>query len=372
MRTRFCCRLGSVLCAAAVVLWLIAGLWITSAASADGMLTLVCKTTDNAPLNGMYWHIYRVGEKNAANQLVMEGAFEEYPIYLEDWTADSMSEAASTLENYVVLDHILPMQSGTIGADGTVSFEGLEAGLYLLSGERLMQNDMLYIPSPMLVEMADSDEAGKEVADLTVYAKYQALRRPTVSDQVYRVRKIWRFDDSFAQLRPVELKVGLYCNGTLEETVVLNQENDWTYEWAGDATSEWRVKEIEVPGDYTVIYRNNETQYVIVNNRWTVDSSGVVSRPTETMTTTTTTTTTTGTETTTTTEGTTTASATTTQTTTKTTTGKTTTTTSTRKTTTTTSSVKLPQTGQLWWPVPVCGASGLVLFVIGWRLNQKK
>ena len=386
MRTRFCCRLGSVLCAAAVMLWLIAGLWLTSAASADGVLTLVCKT-ETAPLTGMYWHIYRVGERNTNNQLVLEGDFADYPVYLEDWSADSMSEAASTLENHAVLERFVPMQNGAVGADGTVSFSGLETGLYLLSGERFIDGDTVYIPSPMLIEMTASDEAGKTVKDLTAYAKYQVLRRPTVSDQVYSVRKIWRFDENYAQIRPVAIKVGLYCNGELAETVTLNQANDWRYSWSGDATSEWRVKEIDIPENYTVIYRGNETQYVIVNNKWTVDSSGVVSRPTETMTTTTTTTpTTTITSTTTTTMTETgtvptvttavTTSAATTTTPQTTTTGKTTTsqttTSTTKKTTTTTSSEKLPQTGQLWWPVPVCGASGLVLFAIGWRLNKKK
>ena len=36
------------------------------------------------------------------------------------------------------------------------------------------------------------------------------------------------------------------------------------------------------------------------------------------------------------------------------------------------SSEKLPQTGQLWWPVPVLSVSGLVLVALGMRVSMKK
>ena len=32
---------------------------------------------------------------------------------------------------------------------------------------------------------------------------------------------------------------------------------------------------------------------------------------------------------------------------------------------------KLPQTGQLWWPVPILAGAGMILFVIGWILHRK-
>lgn len=32
----------------------------------------------------------------------------------------------------------------------------------------------------------------------------------------------------------------------------------------------------------------------------------------------------------------------------------------------------LPQTGQLWWPVSVLAAGGMLMYVIGWKLNRKR
>ncbi|MCD8341160.1 MAG: peptidase [Clostridiales bacterium] len=45
-------------------------------------------------------------------------------------------------------------------------------------------------------------------------------------------------------------------------------------------------------------------------------------------------------------------------------------TTTTTETTKTTTSSKLPQTGQLNWPVPVLAVGGLALFALGWGLNR--
>lgn len=380
MRIRFCSRLGSFLCAVAVVFWLMAGYWLTAAAAADGMLTLVCKS-EGAPLTGMHWNLYRVGEKNANGLVVLEGKFADYPVYLEDYNASAMQDAADTLENYAVLDKIEPLQSGIVSEDGTLAFAGLETGLYLLSGTRLNKGQQIYLPSAMLVEMVPSEEEGQTVGDLTAYAKFEVVERPTESDRVYRVQKVWKYDYNLENLRPVELEVGLYRDGVLFETVILDNSNDWTYSWKSDSTSEWRVKEISVPGDYMVVYRGNETQFVIVNNRWTVESTGLISRPSVTQTTTSATTTSTTASTTSgtvlvtiiSTDETTTTTTATQTTTTTTTTGQTTTGSSLPpSTTTTTGGGKLPQTGQLWWPVPVFGAGGLILFAVGWRLNKKK
>lgn len=382
MRMRLCCRFGSVLCAAAVVLWLIAGLWISSAAAADGTLNLICMAED-MPLTGMQWNLYRVGERNSNHQLVLQDDFASYPVWLdaEDMAASDWQDAADTLENYAVLDGISPMQSGIVGEDGTVSFSGLDTGLYLLCGQRLMVDEKIYVPSALLVEMTASEEGGTTVSSLTIHAKYQMLRRPTVSEQIYRVQKVWQNDEDLPQLRPVTIDVGLYCNGVLVQTVTLSRDNQWTYSWRGDALSEWRVKEMNILGDYTVVYRDNETQFVVVNSRRTIRESSVTSSTTTTTTTETTTTsaetthttlTTSQTTGTTTTSSGTTTSASLTATSKQTTTGTTTVTTVTTQRTSASGGGSLPQTGQLWWPVPVCGAGGLILFAVGWRLHRKK
>lgn len=114
------------------------------------------------------------------------------------------------------------------------------------------------------------------------------------------------------------------------------------------AHDNWKVKEVDIPKDYTVIYRSNETQYVIVNTHKDFDDS---EQPPATETSTTSTNSSL-TE---------------------------TTTVSSLKTedsdlpeTSTSSSEKLPQTGQLWWPVPLLAGGGILFIAIGLRIRSRK
>lgn len=83
---------------------------------------------------------------------------------------------------------------------------------------------------------------------------------------------------------------------------------------------------MQVPENYGVVYRENETQYVVVNT---------YNKPETPVTTSSTTVTASSTN------------------------------------NTSSGSEKLPQTGQLWWPVPILTACGLIFIFIGIRLRAK-
>lgn len=369
MRSVLCRKLGAALCTVAAVLWLIASLWITSAASGKGSIELVCKS-DGSPVVGMEFNLYRVGEFTD-DTIELQGNFKDYYIYVPELTSTALQDAASTLENFAVIDRITPDAYAMVYESGVVNFTGLADGVYLISGNRLSYGNKLYTPVPILIEVKDGEA-------VTAYAKITVRQKPTVSEQMYRVKKVWQYDDAYIQLRPTSIDVEIYRNNVLMETIVLDEGNDWTYDWSADTEGVWRVKEINIHNDYKVVYRNNETQFIIVNTRWVNYLPTTTTTTTTTTSSTTTTTTTSATTTVTETETTTSADKTTTSTTVSVTSGtttsktSTTTTTTSKGTTTTTSTGKLPQTGQLWWPVPVCGAGGLVLFAAGWRLNKKK
>ncbi len=329
------------------VFGMIGGLNFNVSAEGTGSAELICQSDDD-PLIGMTWRIYYVGSRSG-NELNLGGDFSEYAVTFGDMSADALMAAASTLENYAILDGIKPYDNGVTDSDGKVKFTNLQTGIYLVSGDKLSVGEGTYVPAPMLVEVS------KREPDVVAYPKFTDVLDSGFERMT--VKKIWENDENYLEDRSVSIDVELYCNSELKETVTLNEKNDWTYSWDAKIGDTWRVLEIDIPDNYTVTYRSNQTQYVIVN---TYDSPIVTTTTTTTSTSVTTTTTSDDTvqpasQTTTVSETTTLSKS----------------TIASKSTTTSKSESKLPQTGQLWWPVPILALGGIIFVGIGFSMISR-
>ena len=301
-------------------------------------ITLICRK-DETILTGMQWNLYRIGERSG-NSFKLTGDFAGYPIDMSSITEENVEQTAKTLESYAVADGIAPINSGETGENGELTFSGLSSGLYLAVGRTLKVGSKYYVPSSLLLEASDKDVSFS-------YDAYPKFFYATLGNTIgsYTVRKVWVNDSADNAAHPTYVTVDLYCNGELNDTVTLNEENNWEYRWKElDPTNNWHVAERDIPVDYTVIIDFNSTQYLIKNS---YNSTGTSS------------------------------STTTTSTTTSSVTGVTTTTvithTNITKPPTTTSALPpLAQTGQLWWPVIPLSAGGLILISLGSLIKTKK
>lgn len=346
MNTRFQ-KTGAVVTLLGVMLWFFAGICMMTAYAEDkndGSLSLNCVSEDEV-LAGMKWNLYKVGYRDG-DKYQLSGDFEEYQISLDDTTSTGLSDAASTLENYVIIDRISPLMSGETDSYGKLDFTDLEQGLYLVCGKLLKVDKTSYIPEPFLVEIGQEEDGTNQ--NYIINPKFFHFGVLDQMDADYTVKKIWRNDANQLQDRTVSISVEMYKDGEYFETVVLDESNNWSYTWTDKAHTDWRVKEVDIPENYTVVYRSNETQYAIVNTH----KFGIGDQPPET---TSTTGTFTATETTTTTIK-----------------SVTTVPVPEKPQTTTTIKGKLPQTGQLWWPVPVLAGLGIILISIGLRIRSRK
>ncbi len=372
MRTKLGRHASLLLCTLGLLLWMIAGAMLPAFADTQlGSLTMHCKTPDDVILNGMEWSIFRVGDRNADGQLELQDKFAAFPVSLEDDSTSALADAARTLETYALQYKLAPLATAISDANGYLRFPQLEPGLYLVSGKGIQKDGKYYFPSAFLVEI--SSEGGATL-DMSANPKFLAMNSSAGSWE-YTVKKVWENDEDYPQNRSAYITVEIYRDDVLYDTVRLDESNDWTYEWSSTTFHEWRVWEKEVPKDYYVVYRSNETQFVIVNSLTissvsteTTPYTGDVqteTKPTEdTMDTASQTTPDTNdqqTET----------IPTTVQNETNTTnTAASTVTTTTKPTSSETE--KLPQTGQLWWPVPLLGLAGLVSIAVGMRLRTKE
>ena len=94
------------------------------------------------------------------------------------------------------------------------------------------------------------------------------------------VNKVWEDDDNQDGIRPESIEVNLLVDGSVTDTVTLNDENSWTYTWSDmqaydDGTEiEYTVVEVEVPDGYTSVITEDDGTYTITNS-YTTETTNI-------------------------------------------------------------------------------------------------
>ena len=267
------------------------------------------------PLVGAKFDIYLVATVDEYGELTTTEEFDQFHVNIQGQNDDAWKKLASTLEGYVLRDQIAPTDTGKTDDQGMLFFpnnqENLKQGLYLVIGDRHTQDGYVYEASPFVVLLPSLDkEANDWVYEVSVNSKHDSEQVPEEPNTTTReVLKVWK-DEEHEKERPKEIIVQLLCDGKIFKTETLNADIGWNYTWTGlDSDHKWTIVEKELK-NYTVTVTREGVKFVVTNtyNGPENPTSTVPDKP-----------------------------------------GKT----------------KLPQTGQLWLPVPVLIAAGLLLVVIG-------
>lgn len=284
-------------------------------------LTVECMNHDTA-LEGMAWDLYHVADITGDDSYKLAGDFADLPVNITDLSTSATMALAETLESFAETGNMLPLSSGIVNSDGVVEFGSLPYGLYLICGVPMEIEGTRYVPAPSLITIDKS--LGDEITfNYNVVAKPKIKTLPK-QDRVYKydatVKLFWEKDDP--ETRPKSVNITLTRDGEAFKTSTLSDANNWTTTWTNLSSKyKWNVVEDTVPSGYTVTYVQNDInidpddpnehdlEFIITNTGNYV--------PTE----------------------------------------------------TTKASKPLPYTGQLWWPVPVLSAVGLVIFTVGWVMN---
>ena len=276
----------------------------------DASLTITEKYGEQ-PLSGVRFELYLVSTVDETGELTPAPAFEKYAAELDiRGQNDSAWQAlAEKLERELLLGNLgqlLPADSAVTGEQGTASFPSpgrkLTLGLYLVPGTRTEKEGYVYSTAPFFVLLPALDKESNSW-DYAPAAMAKPGKSPVLVD--FEVIKIWR-DDCHKDQRPQSITISLLCDGKVDDTITLPYNGAWKYTWHDlDVNHKWTVTETRLPG-----YQEPEVQQVgnsfIVTN--TCSKPGTPVEP-----------------------------------------GK----------------PILPQTGQLWWPVPVLLAAGLLFVVVG-------
>ena len=304
----------------------------------DSKLTILYQ--DNGkPLTGAGFDLYLVAHVDADGKRTPAAAFKDYKVNLKSNDQKVWKDLATTLEGLIALDSaVKPLESGKTDADGRLVFgkdKPLKPGLYLVIGHRHRQDGRIYTAQPFMVQLPSLDENGLWLYDITAAAKHES--RPEggggggggggSADTSRKVLKVWN-DAGNEQQRPESITVHLLRDGELYDTVTLQASNNWRYEWPKlSSNHHWTVAEKDAGSYYTSVSLEGIT-YVVTNTyeeefEEPPTPGGSIEPPDEEF---------------------------------------------------TEPGVplgdKLPQTGQLWWPVLILITSGMLLVIAGLVLRR--
>ena len=219
---------------------------------------------ENQPVTGAAFDIYKAAEWDG-NGYTLIAPFSGYPVQMpNDANSEDWKTIASTLTAYMARDEIAPSASGKTDDSGKFCFEGLTDGLYLLVGSSVESGDMRLFPQPMLVAVPFTATNGEKNYDVVTEPKYEA-RKTTEETVTLRALKIWK-DDGNEEKRPQDITVQLLCDGKNYDEQKLSAANNWSYTWEGlDAAHDWQLAEKEVPEDYTVTITKQGITFTVTN-----------------------------------------------------------------------------------------------------------
>lgn len=312
---------------------------------------------EELPLEGVRYRLYKVGEFGSVSLTDgdwiysythtdhFEGFLDSGDPYtdlerLDFWgeTAEELSITIEKLAAYVADNDIGADYPATTNSAGEAVFSPLTAGLYLALGDPVIKdlggapdNTWTFTPQATLVSVPflepDPDQQWIFIVHIDVKIKEEPSEPIPVS-----VRKIWEGDAEHPSSVTVKLLANGAVYGGIDDAVVeLNDRNNWSYTWPRLSPAyDWTVQE-EVPSGWQAGYTRDGNDFTITNQPSSSSSSSPSSPSPSRF------------------GG-----------------GGSSGSGSTSR------GPYLPYTGQLWWPVPLLAAVGVLLLLTGAVLFSRK
>lgn len=227
-------------------------------------LTVEC-CYDGMPLEGVEFGLFKAADMDADGILTAAGDFIGYSIDFDQHDSQGWRALALTLSAYVQRDGITPYRSVSSDASGNAFFSELSVGLYLVCGSQLNAGDFTYTPEPFLVIIPQQGENNELCYDVCVSCKGEGNENEPENIDI-SVIKVWD-DQSSTAVRPQSITVQLLCDGEIFDSVVLSEDNGWRHTWQRlESSHSWLVVEEEVPSGYTLIVSKEGWTFILTNS----------------------------------------------------------------------------------------------------------
>ena len=268
------------------------------------------------PVNDVEFRLYKIAELSADGlTATMTGDFADstkYPVSFGEISSEEFYRVGNTLLGYIHVEQPAPLMTASV-TEGKAYFEGdetvsLKPGVYLLDCDTAIEENNCYTPDVMVFcAPSKLERSSPMIYDVEITGKYSVT--PVTEKDQLEITKVWVDDNT--DIRPKSVTVDLLKDGVAVDTVTLSDDNKWTYCWNDlEGGHNWTVVERNVSEDYTVTIKSANRYQTVIENKYNVPP-------------------------------------------------------------TPTPPPDVPQTGMLWWPVPMLILAGLILFVVG-ILKQRR
>lgn len=217
--------------------------------------------------SGLPVRLYKIADVSANFEYTLTSSFKGTNLILNGiQTVGEWNVIQSTLETYIFANEITADYNTVTDSDGKADFEALKPGLYLASTERAVQDKTIYVFGSALIALPGLGADGFWQYRVAVNAKSEMIPPSEDDEEIeLKILKLWK-GDSESLARPASVEVEIFRNGTSYQTVILSEDNHWTYTWsAKDDDADWKVVERNVPTGYTMTIEERETSFTLTN-----------------------------------------------------------------------------------------------------------
>jgi hypothetical protein len=248
---------------------------VTIDTARQGSMTVSHVSVDEEGLEGVNSHIYRVASIDSNGvYTILDGygsVFSDKNFFNNGYDFDAWKSCVEGLADYVKTNKIAPYMSGVSNAEGKTYFTGLELGVYLVLSDNLVLDKYIYsfvdfiYPVPLL---AIDDTTGVYGWKYDVSASPKKTRVEKTIDEKFKVLKRWS-DSGNEDKRPESISVSIYCDQKIYKKVTLSASNNWKYSWTYEPGHEWKLVETSTGKNYTASLsksqKDNEYTFIFVN-----------------------------------------------------------------------------------------------------------
>lgn len=228
-----------------------------------------CTLTLQHKFPGTTFHLYRIASVTRDVEFTLVQDLAGSNVTLKDLNQEGWRGAALALAGYVEREQMTPLRTGQTDENGRLTFDKLPTGLYLVVGVHETRDGMEYHFTPFLICLpnwlapADNPNGEKDwTYDVTMNTKYEE-REP--DQEMRRVLKIWN-DGGQVQNRPAQISVDLLRDGEIYDTAILTADTNWRHVWEElDTGYDWRVVESAGGAGYTVSVGYEGVTFLITN-----------------------------------------------------------------------------------------------------------